>query len=368
MFEKVTPEFIKQQMLSRLEDFGLQTREGSFTNDVLSAAAYEISEVYHSMDALIPAFLLDETSGKYIDDQAAIYEIYRKEGTKATCSIAFTGSDGVTVPAGVTFSTVSGLTYALDEDITIVGGKATGTLTAVNVGDEYNVNAGEIVYISKNYSGIDSFMNDEASGGTDTESDAAFLARFKAHLSPQAEDAYVGNAIFYENESKKVVGVAHARVFGHRHGIGTVEIVIANQDGEAVDDVTVDRCQEHIDEVRPIGANVTVVSAGTTEFSIEAEIILDDSTTKEAVQASLEAAVKNYLKGLVSTAFSDHLFEVETDPEEDNSYTVIYNRIYFMIWSTPGVIDCTSLTINGGLSNLSVPADCVPVLTGVTIT
>lgn len=369
MFEKVTPEVIKQQMLSRLTSLGLQTREGSFTNDVLSAAACEIAEVYHSMDALIPALILDETSGQYIDAHAAFFNIYRKPGTKATCAITFIGSDGASIPAGITFSTTTGLTFSLDKDITIVGGKATGTLTAVNVGEAYNVGAGEIVYILKNYSGIDSFVNTEASGGTDVESDAAFLARFKSNFVSEGEDQmYVGNAEFYEVEAKKVDGVAYARVFGLSNGAGTVTIVIADQDGGVVDNATVARCQEHIDTVRIIGADVKVASATAQEFSIEAEVIVDDSTTKEEVQAAFEASVKTYLKGLVDTAFNDHLFEVTTDPVSENSYTVIYNRIYFLIWSTPGVIDCTSLTVGGGISNITVPAASVPVLTGVTVT
>ena len=138
---------------------GLQTREGSFTNDLLSAAACELAEVYHSMDALIPALILDETSGPYIDAHAAFFDMYRKAGTKATCEITFTGSDGASVPAGTTFSTATGLTFSLDESITIAAGTATGTLTAVDVGDAYNIGAGEIVYILKNYSGVDSFTN-----------------------------------------------------------------------------------------------------------------------------------------------------------------------------------------------------------------
>ena len=69
MFEDMTPERIRSRILSRLKT-GLQTREGSFTNDIIAAAAAELSECYHSLDALLPAFYVDETSGQYIDKQA----------------------------------------------------------------------------------------------------------------------------------------------------------------------------------------------------------------------------------------------------------------------------------------------------------
>lgn len=363
MFENITPEFIKQKMLSRITS-GLQIREGSFTNDILAAAAAEIAEAYHSMDTFIPALILDESSGEYIDAHASFFDIYRKEGTKATCLITFTGTDGATVPAGTTFSTAAGLTFSLDEDVTVSGGTATGSLTAVDVGDAYNIGAGDIIYILKNYSGIASFSNDAASGGSDKESDAAFLARFKSNF--KGNEVFSGNAEHYRLWATRVDGVAYARVVALWNGPGTVKVIIAGQNANPVDDTIVERCYEYIEENRPIGAGVTVVSAGTKEISIEAELIVDDSTTKEAVQAALEESVKSYLRGLVDTAFADHI-HANRETMEENAYSVIYNRIYFLVFSTPGVIDCTSLTICGGISNVTVPADCVPVLTGVTV-
>ena len=77
MYEDMTPEKIRKRILSRLTT-DLQTREGSFTYDVIAAAAEEISEAYHSLDALVPAFYVDETSGPYIDKQAGIVGVVRK--------------------------------------------------------------------------------------------------------------------------------------------------------------------------------------------------------------------------------------------------------------------------------------------------
>ena len=71
MYEDVTPERVRTRILGRLKT-DLQTREGSFTNDVIAAASVEISELYHSLDALLPSFYVDETSGQFIDRQAGI--------------------------------------------------------------------------------------------------------------------------------------------------------------------------------------------------------------------------------------------------------------------------------------------------------
>ena len=129
MFEDMTPERIRSRILSRLKT-GLQTREGSFTNDIIAAAAAELSECYHSLDALLPAFYVDETSGQYIDKQAGIVGIVRKAGTAARCPIRFTGAEKALIPAGAIYYTASGLAFYLEDTVTIRDGTGEGTLTA----------------------------------------------------------------------------------------------------------------------------------------------------------------------------------------------------------------------------------------------
>ena len=133
MYEALTVEQIKTNILNRLTT-NLQTREGSYTNDVISAAAAEIAACYHSMDALVPSFYLDETSGAYIDRQAAVVGIARKEGSAAACVIRFTGSDGAQAPAGTPFYTEAGLAFALEETVILAGGTGEGRLVCQEVG------------------------------------------------------------------------------------------------------------------------------------------------------------------------------------------------------------------------------------------
>lgn len=42
--------------------------------------------------------------------------------------------------------------------------------------------------------------------------------------------------------------------------------------------------------------------------------------------------------------------------------------VAFLLLSIPGVVDYTALTLNGGTENLTIPADTLPVLKGVTVT
>lgn len=363
MYENLTVEDIKSRILERITT-NLQTREGSYTNDVISAAAAEIAEVYHSMDALLPAFYLDETSGSYIDRQAAVVGITRKPGTKAVCDITFTGSNGAQVPAGTPFYTAAGLAFTLRETVTVTDGAAAGTLEASEVGDLYNISAGEITQTLKNYSGITGYTNDEASGGTDPESDASLLSRY---LDRMRRTATSGNPYHYQQWANSVAGVGVSRVIAKWDGPGTVKVILADPNMEPAAEETVEACAAYIEKQRPVGAAVTVVAANAKELPVSATVSIDGTTTREAVQTAFTEALGAYFRSLVTTAFAQNL-DGQLDTLAEETYTVSYNRISAILLTIPGVVDHTALLVGGGTENISVAADAVPVLTEVTVT
>ena len=363
MFEDITPEGIKGRILNRLTT-GLQTREGSFTNDVVSAVAAEISEVYHAMDSFLPAFYVDENSGEYIDKQAAAVGIMRKPGTAAACTVHFSGTDGATVPAGATFYTVSGLAFYLQEAVTIADGAAEGILQAAKAGEEYNVGAGEIVFAQHNHSGVSGVENDAALGGTDAESDAALLARYR---DSRMRPATSGNSYHYQQWATEVDGIEAARVISKWDGPGTVKVVLAGNGMAIPENGTVEAAERYIDEQHPVGADVAVVAADACEFDVAATVTIDNTATKENVRAALAVTVSDYLKELSSNAFQDNV-DLQFETVEQKAYTVLYNRVAYLLLSIPGVVDYTELTIGGKEGNLIIPADALPVLTEVTVT
>lgn len=363
MFEDISVEGIKSDMLARLANSDLQTREGSFANDVLSAAALEIYNLYHSMDALLPIFYLDETSGEYIDKQAAVFGLIRKAGTKAACTITFTGSDGSVVPAGAAFYTQAGLAYSLDAAVTISAGTATGTLTAAEVGDAYNIGAGEIVTALKNYSGVTGYANAAATGGTDSETDAALLARYLNQLRRAPTS---GNPYHYQQWAESVDGVGAARIVSKWDGPGTVKVILASQDMEPVDETVRAAAVAYIETQRPVGPAVTAVSATAHDLAVAATITIDGTTTLATVQAAFQAALESYLQDLAKSAFADAI-DLDFETLEDKTYTVSYNRVSYLLLSIPGVRDFSALAVGGGTANITIAADEVPVLTEVTV-
>ncbi len=346
MYEELTVEEVKSDILGKLST-DIDTREGSFTNDMISGVAYEIWKLYQSLDAIIPMVYVDETSGEYIDKKCADYGIKRKEGTKASVILTITGEEGTVVPKGKVFLTAEGLEFVTEDAAVITGGVATVIASAVEFGASYNVGAATIKNQYANLTGVTSVTNSAAVGGSDTETDQALLARLYDYLQKPATS---GNIAHYKQWALEVNGVGKAKVFPLWDGAGSVKVLIVGDENQPVDMDIVDHCTAHIEENRPIGAEVTVLSAAGLEVSVNAEVIVDGSTTMDVIQNQFEEALKNYLQDI---AF--------------DTYTVVYNRVAYILLDISGVIDYHSLKINGVGTSIAVGSDQVPVLGTVVI-
>ncbi|WP_024833840.1 baseplate J/gp47 family protein [Ruminiclostridium josui] len=346
MYEDLTAESIKSDLIGRLST-DINVNEGSYTNDMISAVAYEIWKGYQSLDALIPIAFVDETSGEYIDRRCAEYGITRKAGTAAKATLNFTGTDGTLIPAGKVFLTVEGLQFETDETVTITAGVAMVNATAVEIGEEYNVDVGTITQQLISLGGLSTVTNEKATGGTDPESDTDLVKRLNDYLRSPATS---GNVAHYKQWALSVNGVGAVKVEPLWNGPGTVKVLIVNNEKKPVDSTILNNCAECIESNRPIGATVTVESAQELSVDITAKIIIDSSTTLDTVRTEFEASLKSYLK--------DISFE---------KYTIVYNRIVYMLLDISGVMDYTSLTINGGTANITIADNKVPVLQNVEV-
>ena len=348
MFEDVTPEQIKTDILGRIVS-NLDTREGSFTNDMVSAVSYRIWETLQSLDAIVPIAYIDETSGEYIDKRCSEYGITRKAGVKAAVTLSITGTAGTVVPDGKVFITPAGLEFVTDAAVTLADTATACAATASDVGASYNVAAGTITGQLESLIGVTAVTNETAAtGGTDPETDSALCLRFYDFLQNPATS---GNAAHYKQWALAVSGVGAAKVTPLWAGAGTVKVLIVGDTLRPVDDTIVAACAANIEEKRPIGATVTVKSASALSVSVAGSVTIDTYTTKTAVQTAFVSALSAYLKSISFV-----------------KYTLVYNRIAALLLDIDGVQDCSGLTINGGTANITIGADEVPVLGTVSIT
>lgn len=341
MYEDRTRDAIKSEILSELQT-DIQVREGSFADDMSGPLAVQLYKMYVALNRVFGMVFVDESSGEFLDMTANELGIDpRKEGVKAVAELHIEGTHGTVVNAGKQFLTEKRLVFEADNGVVINElGFATVTATAAAVGDAYNVDAGEVCFQVENQSGIKSVSNHEAAqGGADPESGASLFARIDSHRKKPITS---GNIYHYEKWALETQGVGAVKVFPLWAGPGTVKVLIANDDRQPVDDLTVRRCADYIEKSRPVGAQVTVESARGIPIGVSAQVRLKESSDAQQVAAKFEEGLKEYF-GLI--AF--------------NEYIVRYNKIGAILMETPGVIDYRQLTVNGGesieLSELEVP-------------
>ena len=364
MFEDRTQENIKAEALALLSPAaGVSALAGSYADATLGAVAGQLSELYQVLPAVVSMLFVDEYSGPYIDLVGSTYfNITRRPGTRARCSITLNGDAGTTLPAGTVFLTRSGLEFLLVEDVTISQtGKGTGILEAAETGAAYNVGEGEINRMYINAVGLSSYTNGEAQGGTDTESDAALLARIRERREKPANGA---NGWQYRQWALSVAGVGDAKVVELSDGPGTVGVTIVDSSMAPASPEIVEAVQTELDENRPVGASVAVAAPGSVELDVSAVVVITAATTAQTVKETFSARLGDYIEEIIRAKYGTIYY----GPEEDGPYTVIYNRILALLLTIDGVENAASLTINGGTDDVTIQADEVPALGTVEVT
>lgn len=348
LYPTITPESLTEDMVSRLRT-NLQTNEGSYTRDLLAAVGVELFEIYKALNRLLPIAFVDETSGEYLETRCAEYGITRKPGTAARVELEFSGQDGAEIPAGTTVGTPGGLLFSTEQAGRIQQAAVKLPAVAQEVGAAYNVPPGTLTTLLTPVSGVRAVSNPEAAqGGSEEESDAALFSRLDQYRKNRAAS---GNVADYTGWALQVSGVGAAQVLPLWNGAGTVKVLLAGEDKKPVDTEIVAACARHIESVRPIGAAVTVESAGAFPVAVKAVLQLESGAVLERVKTEFQSQLEAYFRELAL-----------------QKSTIPYNRVAFLLLSIAGVENFTELTLNQLDENLTIPAGSVPVLGEVDVT
>lgn len=199
--------------------------------------------------------------------------------------------------------------------------------------------------VSRNAAGLTAVENiTDFTGGYDAESDADLLERY---LEKVSRPNVSGNKYHYIEWAKEVVGVGDVRVIPLWNGAGTVKVVIVDTDNQPAEAELIEKVKTHIDENRPIGADVTVVSATALTVNITVKLTTDETPD---IQQKIEESIKSYLSiDALKRAY------------------ISYAKIGSLILSVSGVEDYTNLKVNGGMVNITIADGTVPVLGSVVI-
>jgi uncharacterized phage protein gp47/JayE len=334
MYENETQQEILQRLLTACNST-LNKNEGGFVFDSLSPSAIELALAYIELDNVINLGFVSTTSGNYLDYKAEEYGLTRLAATKATGQITITGTNATVIPAGSLFSTAGGIQFETLAEVTISGTTVVASVRAVVAGISGNVAISAINTIPIAIPGVTSVDNAAGTtGGTDQETDEALRDRI---LEKVQNPATSGNSNHYVQWAKEVAGVGDARCLPLWDGNGTVKVVIIDGNKEPASGTIVTNVETYIETVRPIGADVTVVSASAVEIDVDATLTLLPGYILADVKTAFETNLTNYLK---SIAF-------------EQSY-VSYAVIGSTLLDTEGVQDYADLTVNLGTSNISI--------------
>ena len=228
---------------------------------------------------------------------------------------------------------ISGTRFVTLETVEVVG-SAEIEVEAVKAGSSGNVAANSIIQIPLSIPGINSVTNKEAThDGYDEEDDDTLRARYLNHVRLPATS---GNPYQYCEWAMEVTGVGAAKCIRTWNGPNTVKLIIVNSNMEEASDYLIEQVYNHIEEVRAIGAMLTVVSAKPKIINISAEIIgtLDEEDFRQGINGYFTRLTRLIMSNVRKAA---------------RQYYVSYAQISSVIIVEGGADDHSNLLLNAEL-------------------
>ena len=350
MYEAQTESAIMQRMLGNTSN-DVDKSEGSITYDALSPVAIELALAYTELDRVLHLSFAPTSSEQYLVYRATEHGLTKKAAVASVGKVTVTGTTGKGIPAGTLFATTGGIQFTSMLAATIgAGGTVDVPIQAVTPGTAGNVLAGTINKIPVAILGVGMVTNSEATiGGVETETDVALLARL---LQAVRNPATSGNVAHYLQWATEIDGIGAARVFPSWNGPLTVKVVLLDGNKQPADTTLVSAVASHIEDVRPVGADVTVVAATGLTINVVATLVLQSGYVLVDVSATIRANLVSYLE---SIAFVDGAY-------------VSYAKVGDAILNSAGVQDYSGLTVNGGTGNITPSTVQVAIVGTLTLT
>lgn len=344
MYENMTYEVILENMLENVKD-DVDKREGSIIYDAISPVAYSLAKMYFELSNYSDLVFPDTAAGSYLDRAAISFNLTRKKASKAVKKGVFNKE----VPLGSRFSTTGdiAMVYRVESEIGAENENYAYALVCETAGYAGNSYTGMLIPIDYINGLTCADLNGVITEGTNEETDEEFRTRLMAKIQRPSTS---GNAQDYYNWALECTGVGAARVFPLANGPGTVSILITDSIKTAADQALVKNVWNHIEELRPIGANVTVASAIEKKIDISSRVKLEKDVDLRQVQQLYRQNVERYL--------SEQVFKI--------TYLSLA-RIGNLLMEVSGVEDYDTLQIDGVMESMHIAENEIAVLNSVRL-
>ncbi|WP_124065736.1 baseplate J/gp47 family protein [Clostridium sp. E02] len=328
-FSKKTYENILRSQLDLIPDT-IDKREGSIVKTALSPASWYMEGIYLDLAFFQNNVYADTAAGTYLDRLVSQVRLERKNATTAMKEGVF----NIQIPIGSRFSILSNpqyVTYRVKEFVEKKADEFIYKMECETAGESGNNYSGQLIAIDYIPGLTSARLTNLLNAGSDEETDDDLRRRFLTKIQKPSTG---GNRYDYYNWALECEGVGAVKVFPLGNGPGTVKVVIADINRSAAGADLVRQVQDHIEGVRPIGADVSVVSAQEKGMNISADIKLKNGLNLGTVQNLFSNAITEYL--------------------QENAFGVSYislAKIGNLLLNTIGVDDFTNLLINGEAGN-----------------
>lgn len=348
MYKQMTEDYIRNRILEGIKN-DLSKTEGTLTYDSVAPVAIEISTLYGELDRILTQGYLPTSSGQFLDLKAGEHGIERKQGNKSKGILKIQGETGSIVPKDTMVSTNSGLTFKITEEVVVgIEGHVLASIEAMEIGSRYNVPSNSIRTINLSLAGVVNVFNENPTvEGYDIETDEQLLDRLLLKVQKPATS---GNKYHYLQWAKEIQGIGDAVVYPRWNGPMSVKIVLVDNNNMPVVSEKVAEVKKHIEDLRPIGADVTVLSAAGLEMNIEATVELEAGADKKVVEDIFKERLLEYFKGI----------SLENGK-------VYYSKVGSILMGVEGVVNYPSLTVNGGNSDVSLSDEQVAIVGRVVL-
>ena len=322
-FNNKTYADILARQMKRVPDT-LDKREGSLIQTALGPESWYLEGIYLDMERMQKNVYVETAGGESLDRIAASYGLERKPATHAVK----TGNFDQEIPSGFRAS-------ALTDPI---------RLTYRVIGNHYS---GQVIPIDYVAGLTIAEITDIVSAGSDEEDDESLRKRIFSKIRKPSTS---GNIYDYYNWTIECAGVGAAKIYPLALGPGTVKVVIADAERSAATPELIGQVKNHIEELRPIGADVSVVSAREKAITVTARVKLQNGVNLGSVQEMFLREITSFL--------------------QEGAFNVSYvslAKVGNLLLNTAGVEDFTELRLNGQAANVSLADEEIAVAGAVML-
>lgn len=296
-----TVDEIYQEMTSKYADItGVAVRDGCDMAVRFFAAAAQIESLYVYNDWVQKQCFPQSATGNYLDYHAQMCGLQRIMAHESTGSITFYAQTPASwelwIPVGTVCVTASGARFETTQIGSIPVGSTSCVCQArsIDLGTACNADADTIVYMPQPPVGVSSCTNvSPFTGGLDDEDDESLRSRI---LSSYSAVSNFASADYYEQKALSVDGVAAVKVLPKNRGVGTVDVIVASEDGLPSSDL-VDCVSSTLNDAREICVDVSVYPPTTVEVDVQVKIDIANGYSFNAVAENVKSAIRAFFDG-----------------------------------------------------------------------